>query len=395
VELAELGQFGEECAGQCLADTGDRSEQILLGAPDRRAAHHRVDVAIDLVELLLEGSDKSGQALAHPRIEDALLAMALGDDHLDDLPASGHKLGEQRCRFVGNGTRLWFYRLGEVRDHGRIDGIGLRALADSFGELTHLRGIHHGQWKLSSGDRRRDNGLEAASGFDRDQRRDQSNKTIDQLFQALAIPAHRERFCSRSYMHVQPIFRHIDTDKDRVHLNPSLRNRASAAARATVRVRWNDGRIPVLRNGLMGPRTRRSSVRHRVGQISRSGAIRLTRMRPENVESPFMNVATHDPDAGFEPAFAAPPDACDAHFHVFGPAERYAYCTDIRYKPPYEPLEAYLKLANRLGFKRYVFVQPSAYGFDNSCMLDAMRELDPKCRRGIIDLDETKTRDKQ
>src|SRR5581483_3209318 len=130
VELAELGQFGEECAGQCLADTGDRSEQILLGAPDRRAAHHRVDVAIDLVELLLEGSDKSGQALAHPRIEDALLAMALGDDHLDDLPASGHKLGEQRCRFVGNGTRLWFYRLGEVRDHGRIDGIGLRALAD-------------------------------------------------------------------------------------------------------------------------------------------------------------------------------------------------------------------------------------------------------------------------
>src|SRR5581483_10125936 len=85
------------------------------------------------------------------------------------------------------------------------------------------------------------------------------------------------------YMHVQPIFRHIDTDKDRVHLNPSLRNRASAAARATVRVRWNDGRIPVLRNGLMGPRTRRSSVRHRVGQISRSGAIRLTRMRRREV----------------------------------------------------------------------------------------------------------------
>ena len=103
----------------------------------------------------------------------------------------------------------------------------------------------------------------------------------------------------------------------------------------------------------------------------------------------------HDPDAGFEPAFAAPANACDAHFHVFGAAERYPYGTDIRYKPPFEPLQAYLKLARRIGFVRYVFVQPSAYGFDNSCMLDAMRELDPAVRRGIIDLDESKTSDKQ
>jgi predicted TIM-barrel fold metal-dependent hydrolase len=80
---------------------------------------------------------------------------------------------------------------------------------------------------------------------------------------------------------------------------------------------------------------------------------------------------------------------------VFGAAERYPYGSDIRYKPPYEPLEAYLKLARRLGFVRYVFVQPSAYGFDNSCMLDAMRELDPAIRRGIIDLNESETGDKE
>ena len=101
----------------------------------------------------------------------------------------------------------------------------------------------------------------------------------------------------------------------------------------------------------------------------------------------------HDPDGGFEPAFAAPPNACDSHFHVFGPAEKYPYGGDIRYKPPYEPIEPYLKLARRIGFVRYVFVQPSAYGFDNSCMLDSMRELDPAIRRGIIDLDENNTGD--
>jgi 2-pyrone-4,6-dicarboxylate lactonase len=109
----------------------------------------------------------------------------------------------------------------------------------------------------------------------------------------------------------------------------------------------------------------------------------------------MIETTTHDPDAGFEPAFAAPPNACDAHFHVFGPADKYSYGTDIRYKPPYEPVERYLKLARRLGLVRYVFVQPSAYGFDNSCMLDAMRELDPAIRRGVIDLDENHTSDRE
>src|SRR6266852_2965601 len=106
-------------------------------------------------------------------------------------------------------------------------------------------------------------------------------------------------------------------------------------------------------------------------------------------------ITKHDPDTGLEPAFAAPPDACDSHFHVFGPAQKYPYGSDIRYKPPYEPLEPYLKLARRIGFVRYVFVQPSAYGCDNSCMIDSMRTLDPAVRRGIIDLDEKNTSDKQ
>jgi len=87
-------------------------------------------------------------------------------------------------------------------------------------------------------------------------------------------------------------------------------------------------------------------------------------------------------------------NACDFHSHVFGPAEKYPYGSDIRYKPPYEPLELYLKLARRIGLVRYVLVQPSAYGFYNSCMLDSMRQLDPAIRHGIIDLDENSTGDK-
>jgi 2-pyrone-4,6-dicarboxylate lactonase len=88
-----------------------------------------------------------------------------------------------------------------------------------------------------------------------------------------------------------------------------------------------------------------------------------------------------------EPAFRAPPLSCDCHFHVFGPAARYSYGSDLRYPPPLAPLEDYLVLAHRLGFERFVFVQPSAYGRDNNCMLDAMREVGAPCR-GIVDIDE-------
>jgi 2-pyrone-4,6-dicarboxylate lactonase len=88
-----------------------------------------------------------------------------------------------------------------------------------------------------------------------------------------------------------------------------------------------------------------------------------------------------------EPAFKAPPLSCDCHFHVFGPAERYPYGTDLRYPPPVAPLAEYLELSRGLGFERFVFVQPSAYGRDNTCMLDAMREVGARCR-GIVDVDE-------
>jgi predicted TIM-barrel fold metal-dependent hydrolase len=91
------------------------------------------------------------------------------------------------------------------------------------------------------------------------------------------------------------------------------------------------------------------------------------------------------------PAFRVPPKSCDAHLHVFGPAERYPFGgvnEKLRYAPPLAPLSDYLVLAQHLGLERFVFVQPSAYGRDNACMLDAMREIGIARCRGIVDVDE-------
>jgi len=88
------------------------------------------------------------------------------------------------------------------------------------------------------------------------------------------------------------------------------------------------------------------------------------------------------------PDFKSPPGGCDAHFHVFGPPGRYPYNrADLRYAPPVAPVEDFLALSKTLGLERFVFVQPSAYGRDNRCMLDAMRELG-RSSRGIVDIDE-------
>lgn len=88
-------------------------------------------------------------------------------------------------------------------------------------------------------------------------------------------------------------------------------------------------------------------------------------------------------------AFKVPPLSADTHFHVFGPADRYPVQHRDRYEAPSAPLAEYLKLAEAIGFERLVFVQPSAYGTDNRCMLDAMAVLAPtRAVRGLVDVAE-------
>src|SRR6266481_2358937 len=82
------------------------------------------------------------------------------------------------------------------------------------------------------------------------------------------------------------------------------------------------------------------------------------------------------------PKLPPPPNACDTHAHVFGPADRFPYADDRSYTPPDAPLAKYLAMLDTLGMARGVLVQGSAHGRDNSALLDALARQ-PDRLRGV------------
>jgi predicted TIM-barrel fold metal-dependent hydrolase len=82
-----------------------------------------------------------------------------------------------------------------------------------------------------------------------------------------------------------------------------------------------------------------------------------------------------------------PAGACDCHVHVFGPASDYPFDAARTYTPGDAPLDALVALHRGLGIDRTVIVQPSPYGTDNTCLLDALARLDGK-GRGVAVIDE-------
>jgi predicted TIM-barrel fold metal-dependent hydrolase len=90
---------------------------------------------------------------------------------------------------------------------------------------------------------------------------------------------------------------------------------------------------------------------------------------------------SHNPNPA-PPATPVPPLACDAHAHVCGPNSRYPLIEERLYTPPEASPKAYRHMLDAIGVARGVLVQPSAYGFDNQAMLDALAS-DTKRFRGV------------
>jgi len=88
------------------------------------------------------------------------------------------------------------------------------------------------------------------------------------------------------------------------------------------------------------------------------------------------------------PSWRAPPLACDCHFHIFGPYDRFPLDAGRHYDPAPALIPAYLRVAEALGLERMVIVQPSVYGTDNACSLDAAARFGLDRARVVAVVDE-------
>ena len=78
-----------------------------------------------------------------------------------------------------------------------------------------------------------------------------------------------------------------------------------------------------------------------------------------------------NPDPGM-PRHATPAEAWDCHAHIFGLVDQYPFTPNRSYTPPEASLAAYRRMLAALGIAHAVIVQPSVYGTDNRCTLDAV-----------------------
>src|SRR5260370_6217608 len=94
------------------------------------------------------------------------------------------------------------------------------------------------------------------------------------------------------------------------------------------------------------------------------------------------------PESEGRPRLKARAGTCDTHMHIYD--RRYPKAPTAKIDAPDAPVSAYLKVRERLVIERTVVVQPSTYGTDNSCTLEAMRSLGSSAR-GVAVVDQTVT----
>jgi predicted TIM-barrel fold metal-dependent hydrolase len=83
--------------------------------------------------------------------------------------------------------------------------------------------------------------------------------------------------------------------------------------------------------------------------------------------------------------FAVPKGVVDSHCHIFAP-HKFEYSSTRKYTPPPATVEDLQRFHIAIGVDRTVLVQPSVYGTDNACLVDALEQLGTNAR-GIAVID--------
>lgn len=115
-----------------------------------------------------------------------------------------------------------------------------------------------------------------------------------------------------------------------------------------------------------------------------SPRISLAAVSPARVEHRLNHAAAMV--AGVPLKQRIPPRSWDSHMHVVEP-QRFPVSKSAVYQPSVHTLADALAFESALGVENLVFVQPSIYGTDNTCLLHALAKLGPSRGRGVVVVD--------
>jgi D-galactarolactone isomerase len=130
---------------------------------------------------------------------------------------------------------------------------------------------------------------------------------------------------------------------------------------------------------MSGARTRRGFLKAMGVTVIVAGGFDATAGRAETVP---WSTGTESPK------LKAPPNACDCHMHIYD--SRFPVAPSAKLRPGNATVDDYRRLQKRLGTTRNVVVNPSTYGTDNSCTLDAMAKIG-ETARGVAVVDTSVT----
>ncbi|HTJ98000.1 MAG TPA: amidohydrolase family protein [Bordetella sp.] len=127
------------------------------------------------------------------------------------------------------------------------------------------------------------------------------------------------------------------------------------------------------------------------GAVNAATASRLGRLgiTPDRTGERGHKQASAPWSAGTERAcLTLPEGSVDCHHHIYD--NRFPYAADTAMRLPDATVADYRLLQERLGLRRNVVVQPSSYGTDNSCLVDALRQFGRDARGvAVIDMQTT------
>ena len=88
------------------------------------------------------------------------------------------------------------------------------------------------------------------------------------------------------------------------------------------------------------------------------------------------NIEVPNSAGSMAPIPPAPEDAVDSHMHIFD--QRFPFAEGR--SPDFGAVEQYRQFQRRMGLRKNVVVSPSSYGFDNSCLVDALDQFGDDAR---------------